>query len=52
MIEEMNAKAKAAENFREIAMRMTRRKDVKVEKAPTSALAALAPFLEKLKIKR
>ena len=52
MIEEMNAKAKAAENFREIAMRMTRRKDVKVEKAPTSALAVLAPFLEKLKIKR
>ncbi len=52
MIEEMNAKAKAAENFREIAMKMTRRKDVKVEKAPVSPLAALVPYLEMLKLKR
>ena len=51
MIEEMNAKAKATENFREIAMKMTRRKDVKHDKAPPSALAILAPLLEKLRIK-
>ena len=51
MIEEMNAKAKATENFREIAMKMTRRKDVKHDKAPPSALAVLAPLLEKLRIK-
>ena len=52
MIEEMNPKAKAAEKFREIAMAMTHRKDVKAEKQASSALSALAPFLEKLKFKR
>ena len=52
MIEEMNARAKAAENFREIAMKMTRRKDLKVEKAASSPLSALGPLLEKLKLKR
>lgn len=52
MIEEMNPKAKAAERFREIAMAMTHRKDVKGEKKPQSALSPLAPWLEKLKLKR
>jgi pilus assembly protein CpaE len=48
MIEEFNPKSKAVENFRHIAMGMTRRKEMKVEKKPASALA---PFLEKFKIK-
>jgi pilus assembly protein CpaE len=52
MIEEMNAKAKAAERFREIAMAMTHRRDVKTEKPAASGLSALAPLLEKLKLKR
>lgn len=52
MVEEFNQKAKAAENFREIAMKMTRRKDVKIEKAQSSAMSALAPLFEKLKLKR
>jgi len=53
MIEEMNAKAKATEKFREIAMAMTHRRDAKAEKKQTqSALSPLAPLLEKLKFKR
>ena len=54
MIEEMNSKAKATERFRDIAMAMTHRRDMKSEKksAATSALASLAPFFEKLKLKR
>jgi pilus assembly protein CpaE len=53
MIEEMNSKAKAAERFREIAMAMTHRRDIKSEKkASASPFAALAPYLEKLKLKR
>lgn len=52
MVEEMNAKAKAAERFRDIAMTMTHRRDVKTEKPAPSAMSALAPFLEKLKLKR
>ena len=51
MVEEMNPKAKAAERFREIALAMTHRRDVKIDK-PASGLAALAPLLEKLKLKR
>ncbi len=47
MIEEQNAKAKSAPNFREIAMTLAHRKETKVEKK-----SALAPFLEKLKLKR
>ena len=49
MIEEFNPKAKAIENFRQIAMGMTRRKEMKVEKKSTSPFA---PLLEKFKIKR
>jgi pilus assembly protein CpaE len=53
MVEEMNSKAKAAERFREIALTMTHRRDVKSEKkASASPFAALAPYLEKLKLKR
>lgn len=52
MVEEMNPKAKAAERFREIALAMTHRRDVKADKPAASGLAALAPFLEKLKLKR
>jgi len=47
MIEELNGRAKAAPSFREIAMTLAHRKDAKVEKK-----SALAPLLEKLKLKR
>jgi pilus assembly protein CpaE len=50
MIEEVKATAKAAQQFRELALRITHRAEPKVEK-PT-AKSALRPFLEKLKIKR
>lgn len=49
MVEELNAKAKAVEKFRDIAMAVTHRREIKAEKKPTSALA---PLLEKLKFKR
>ncbi len=52
MVEEMNPKAKAAERFREIALKMTHRRDVKAEKPAPSGLSAFAPLLEKLKLKR
>jgi pilus assembly protein CpaE len=52
MIEEMNPKAKAPERFREIAMAMTHRRDVKADKPAPSGLSALAPLFEKLKLKR
>lgn len=52
MVEEFNAKAKSVEKFHEIALRMTRRKEVKLEKPLNPALAALQPILEKLKLKR
>lgn len=47
MIEEVNAKAKAALAFRDMAMTLAKRKETRVEKK-----SALAPFLEKLKLKR
>ena len=52
MIEELSAKAKAVEKFHDIALKMTRRKDMKPERSTNSPLAAIAPFLEKLKLKR
>ncbi len=52
MIEEMDPKAKAAEKFREIAMGMTHRKEMKSEKKSSSALSSFAPLLEKFKFKR
>jgi pilus assembly protein CpaE len=55
MIEEMSAKAKAGQQFREFAINIARGRDSKPEKkaAPkSSAASALAPFLSKLKFKR
>jgi pilus assembly protein CpaE len=50
MVEEFNAKAKAAPQFRELAMLLAHRRDMKIEKKV--ATSPLAPFLEKLKFKR
>lgn len=47
MIEELNNRAKSAPSFREIAMTLAHRKEVKAEKK-----SGLAPLLEKLKLKR
>jgi len=47
MIEELNAKAKAVQCFRDVALALTHRKEVKVEKK-----GGFAPLLEKLKLKR
>jgi pilus assembly protein CpaE len=52
MIEEMNAKAKAVAQFRDIALTMTRRPRSRRPTKKKSPLSALAPFLEKLKLKR
>ena len=51
MLGEFNSKAKAIEKFHELACRLTRRKDTKAEKQ-SSPLSAIAPILEKLKLKR
>ena len=50
MVEEFNSKAKAAAQFRELAMLLAHRRDTKVDKKTPAS--ALAPFLEKLKFKR
>jgi pilus assembly protein CpaE len=50
MLEEFNAKAKSAAQFRRLAMTLAHRKDLIVEQKP--AASGLAPFLEKLKLKR
>jgi pilus assembly protein CpaE len=47
MIEELNAKAGVVQSFRDIAMALAHRKEIKVEKK-----SGLAPLLEKLRIKR
>ena len=47
MIEEIDAKAKAAAAFRDIAMAMTHRREV----GATKKQSALAPILAKLKLK-
>jgi pilus assembly protein CpaE len=52
MIEEFNSKSKATEKFRDIAMKLTNRKDVRTEKPAASALSGLGPLLEKFKLKR
>jgi pilus assembly protein CpaE len=51
MIAELSPKAKAVEKFHDIAFKITGRKDAKVEKG-SSSFAAIAPILEKLKLKR
>lgn len=48
MIEEHSAKAKAAQQFRELALALAHRREPKEEKKPS----ALAPILEKLRLKR
>ena len=50
MVEEFNAKAKAPQAFRDIAMALAHRKEARVERK--SALSPLAPILEKLKLMR
>jgi pilus assembly protein CpaE len=50
MVEELSSKAKAIEKFHEIAQKLTRRKEAKAEKQ-TSALSAIGPILEKLRLK-
>lgn len=47
MVEEFNARAKAVQSFRDIAMALAHRKEMKVEKK-----SPLAPLLEKLKLMR
>jgi pilus assembly protein CpaE len=47
MIEEMSAKAKSVQQFRDVSMALTGRKEQKVEKK-----SSLAPLLERLKFKR
>ncbi len=47
MIEELSAKAKSVQQFRDISMLLTGRKEQKVEKK-----SALTPLLQRLKIKR
>jgi pilus assembly protein CpaE len=49
MLEEVNPKAKAASSFRDIAMRISHRQESKASQAKKSALA---PLLEKFKLKR
>jgi pilus assembly protein CpaE len=49
MIEEIDSKCEAAMSFRRLALALAHRQEIKVEKKKTSALA---PILEKLKLKR
>jgi pilus assembly protein CpaE len=51
MIEEFAAKARPAQQFRELAMTLAHRKEQKEEKK-SSPLSQLGPLLEKLKLKR
>ncbi len=48
MIEEFSPKAKAAQQFRELALALTHRKEQKDEKKSSP----LAPLLERFKLKR
>ncbi|HVZ03254.1 AAA family ATPase [Hyphomicrobium sp.] len=51
MVAELNAKAKAVEKFHDVAQKITGRKEAKTDKGNTT-FAAIAPILEKLKLKR
>jgi pilus assembly protein CpaE len=51
MIEEFTSKSRAAQQFRELAMALMHRREMKEEKK-ASPLAQFAPLLEKLKLKR
>jgi len=50
MIEEMSAKVKAVQQFRDIAMSLSGRREAKAEKRKSSG--GLAPLLERFKLKR
>jgi pilus assembly protein CpaE len=50
MVEEFSAKAKAASQFRDIALALSNRREMKAEKQTKAS--ALAPLLQKLKFKR
>jgi len=52
MVEEFASKAKAAQQFRELAMALAHRREQKEDRKPSSPLAQFAPLLEKLKLKR
>jgi pilus assembly protein CpaE len=53
MVEEVNAKSAGALAFRNVAMAITNRRDMMVEKKQTSsAVSALGPLLQKLKLTR
>ena len=52
MVEEFSAKAKAAQQFRELALELAHRQQQKEDKKKVSALAPLAPILEKFKLTR
>ncbi|MFZ0853338.1 MAG: AAA family ATPase [Hyphomicrobiaceae bacterium] len=52
MVEEFSAKAKAAQQFRELALELAHRQQQKEDKKKVSALAPLAPILEKFRLTR
>ena len=52
MIEELNKKAKAVAQIRDLAMALAHRKEHRVEPKKSALPGALAPLLEKLKLKR
>jgi pilus assembly protein CpaE len=52
MIEEFAAKSKSAQQFRELALLLAHRRELKDEKKKPSALAQFAPILKKLKLQR
>ena len=52
MVEEFSAKAKAAPMFRDLAMTLSHRKDMRADKKPKPQSGGLTPLLQKLKLKR
>jgi pilus assembly protein CpaE len=52
MVEEFAAKAKSAQQFRDLALALAHRKEQKEDKKRSSALSPLAPLLGKLKLTR
>ena len=52
MVEEFSAKAKAAPLFRDLALTLSHRKDMRVEKKAKPPARGLSPLLQKLKLKR
>ena len=52
MIEEFSNKAKAAAMFRDLALTLSNRKDLRLDKKVKAPSAGLTPLLQKLKLKR